>query len=134
MSFDIFLTCFRGGEPAPFPRAVVEEALESLVQSYEGRDAWLFADGGYLSLDSDEDDPDSDTVTGFSVNRPPGDEAFWQGIISVLQKTTSMLYWSVAVIGQEATIAELPPNVAEGLGPPRLVSTPAEIFELLRNS
>jgi hypothetical protein len=112
----------------------VEDALGALVEDYEGRDNWLLAGGGYLSLDTEGDGPDNDVVTGFSVESPPGDEAFWQGIISVLQKTTSMLYWSVAVIGQEATLAELPPNVAEGLGPPHLVSTPAEIFELLRNS
>jgi hypothetical protein len=129
MSFDIFLDCFRNGESSSFPRELLEEAFGSLVEGTEGDDFWLLPDGCTVDIDSDEDG-----VSGFSVNRPPGGPEFWQGMLSILQKTTSVLYWEVAVVGQTATITELPPGMIEAFGTPTLVRSPDEITEIIRNN
>jgi hypothetical protein len=137
MSFDIYLGCFRAGELATFPRKLTVDIFAPCVvtdaefasNGLEGRH-WDLDNCGYMSLDSDGEE-----ITGFSVNRPPDNDIFWRGIITILQNTTSVLYWGTgAVVGQTATYAELPRDLIDGLGEPYLVKVPEDIFEVFRKT
>ncbi len=133
MSFDIFLGCFKGGEEANFPRSIVEEAFGAFVERREDR-CWvlLYPDGGAGDLYVDE----NPNISGFSVNRPPASPGFWEGILSVLQRTSSVLFWagSGCVVAFESIIADLPKDLIETVGAPTVVARPEQIVEVIKRS
>ena len=76
MSFNIFVACFRVGEPATFPLSVVETALSDLVVGKRD-DCWVLASGGEVFKTWDKLDAAgysiADTILvrdGFSKDQP----------------------------------------------------------------
>lgn len=77
-------------------------------------------------------------TSGFGINRPPAEDAFWRSVYTVLKTTHSVLYtcgYSL-IVGQRETIPHVIPSMVEALGKPRLVENYEQIPEYLcrRNS
>jgi hypothetical protein len=130
MSFDIWLCCFKNGEDAYFPREIVEEAFGRFAERREPK--WWslhYPDGGRSELDV----ADGPMVSGLTVGRPPAHPAFWEGILSVLQRSSSVLFWPEggAVVADASVIPDLPADLIEVVGIPMVVTHPEEIVECI---
>jgi hypothetical protein len=90
MSFDIFLHCFVNGKNRGFPIFVVEDVFGEFIES-RGSGFWILChpDGSHGDLYIDE----GPLIEDFLVNRPPSDQAFWDGLLEVLRCTSSVLFW-----------------------------------------
>jgi hypothetical protein len=133
MSFDIFLTCFQNGEPANFPRAVVEKAFGvNVVKRKPELMELRYPDGGrgFLYIDDEAE------IDNFSVNRPPSSPAFWEAILGILRQTTSVLYWAGngCVVADASVIPHIPTYLIEGVGEPTVVSTIEEILACIERA
>src|ERR1700678_3510764 len=137
MSFDIFFTAFRGGEFAPFPLAVLDQAFGKFTTSKA--DHWwdmAYSDGsgGTIYLHPDNDG----RIADFMVNRPPISPLFWDALLKLLQEMPSVVYWpgekNCIVAGSEAAIAELPADMIAALGRPKVVTEGIEILDLIEKS
>ncbi len=130
MSFDIWVGCMKNGSVSTFPLDVAERAFGSIIESREPG-SWDLVDGGTIHVDDDATD-----IDGFTVNSPPGDsDEFWEGLLLVLRQTSSVLYWSDgAVVADAAVIAELPPDMIEVVGTPKVVGSAQDIIDAIEGS
>lgn len=130
MSFDVWVGCFQNGELATFPRSIVERAFAAIADRSDPT-SWKLADcRGRLSID------DQAEINGFSVNRPPAHDEFWDAIIEVLQQTPSVLYWpgNGCVIADSATAKHLPSKLIAAVGMPTVTNVPSEILDLIQKA
>jgi len=131
MSFDIFITCFQDGEAHPFPRKILEDAFGGFTDRSDPT-SWLVSDSNaVIQVD------DADEMEGFGVNRPPdGKHPFWPALVAVLRQTGSALYWPGGgpVVTDQAVVAQLPPEMIEGMGPPIVTTSVSEILRLIEES
>lgn len=133
MSFDIFVGCFQNGEPAHFPRAVLDKAFGSFAERTD-RAFWRlsYPDRGKGDLYMG----DADEIDGFMVNRPPASDLFWEALLDILRQTSSVLYWAGdgAAVADPSVIAHLPESMIESLGVPTVVGTTSEILDLIKRA
>ena len=135
MSLDLWLCCFRGGEPRPEPTALLRAPFDPLVLRTEprclvlglpdGQDSVLFIDTA------------ADMATGFTLNRPVRHPALWQALFSALQPTGRVLVVPGAVpplIGRADTAPHLPADMLATLGPPVVVADGLAIRHWVENA
>ncbi len=129
MSFDVWLTCFQNGEPATFPRALLERAFAAIADRNDP-ERWILEGGSTLSLDEGTE------ISGFAVNRPPEYDEFWEAIMEVLRQTPSVFYWpgGGCVVADPAVAKHMPDSFIDGLGTPTVTTDPLAILDLIQNS
>ena len=130
MSFDIFLTCFDNGKATALPMGFVSDAIGKFVSVRSPRSWSLsFPDGGAAEIDFGAG-PDP---SGFGVNRPPGNPEFWAGMLNIIRKTNSALYWAGEgwAIGRDDTIKQIPDRWIKAHGIPTKVSSVSELHDLI---
>ena len=112
MSFDIFLQCFRAGEPANFSRSLFEEIF--------GRGAINpdppFTDVTYTDGGADIYGAEVDDIQHMMFNHCGGD-TFWAALHELADRTQSVVFsasgWPKMAVTDVATIAQLPVGYAE---------------------
>lgn len=89
MSFEIYISCFRDGEPSTSPRALAEKAFGSCITSKKDDPSWVltFPDGGKSELNLG---PGLE-IDGFMMNRSSGSPELRNGIVEILKRTSSPL-------------------------------------------
>ena len=116
MSFDIFLQCFRKGEPEP----ISLELFESIFLPHATHPKAYKDDPGYLTLEY----PDGSggvlycggiATDGHMMFNHCGGESFWADIYQLAERTGSVIFWPSAkppsaVVTNEAILKELPPG------------------------
>ena len=129
MSFDVGLTCFQNGEPATFPRSLLERVFSSITDR-SNPDEWILDGGSTLYMGGGHE------ITGFAVNRPPEYEEFWQAIMEILRETPSVFYWpgGGCVVANADVAKHMSAEFIEGLGEPKVVTDPMEILEMIVRS
>ena len=130
MSFDIFVGAYKRGESVTFPRRIAEEIFADLI-NMRGASGWSLklprwgAVSGFVYI---SDDPDCD---GFMVSRPPFSRVFYDAVLTLMRRTSSVVYWpgkGVCICAPDPeTVAELPPDMIEVLGQPKIVTSAADI-------
>lgn len=129
----MFLSCVRDGESSTFPLAVVEETLGPYAKS-RSKNGWQlhFPDGGVCDLYFNPA-PQTD---GFMVSRPSGNPELWKGLIEILKRTTSVLFWpgGVPVVADISVIPHLPKDFIEALGEPVVTTDSDKIRALISKS
>ncbi|GKW26812.1 hypothetical protein PEC311524_44060 [Pectobacterium carotovorum subsp. carotovorum] len=150
MSWDIFLQTHDDGEVGYFPLSVFLDAFGDAVSSYNIEENKCSVLLEYKNPDAGKYNilPISSTeiyidiifidnvpmLSGFSVNRPPGHDEFWQGLCDILKITSSALFWggegNCLAVGREETIKHLPTGMIESLGSPTIVSSYQDIFRM----
>jgi len=133
MSFDIWLGCFKNGNPEAFPRSIVDDAFGRFAENREpGHWVLRYPDGGRGDLSFD----DTPMIKGLAVNRPPAHPDFWKGILEVLSRTTSVLFWpgSGCVVASENVVRDLPEDLIDAVGAPTIVNQPAQIVDVIERS
>ena len=129
MSFEIYMEAFQNHESFDYEREIVEDIFAPLI-SERDRDNWKLSAGGVVRID------EAPKVSGFSVGRPPGADAFWDGLLAIMQRTPSVLFWPdegrTACVADAAVIPRLPPDMLEAVGEPFIVSNGREIIRAIR--
>ncbi|AHG20546.1 hypothetical protein Z042_13625 [Chania multitudinisentens RB-25] len=153
MSWDIFLQTHENGEVGYFPLSFLFESFGTAVtyNNIEGNKCCIVLE--YQNPDAEKYNimPTSSVelyinietinnvimTSGFSVNRPPGHEDFWQGLCNILKVTSSALFWggegNCLAVGREETIKHLPDIMIESLGSPTIVSGHQDILRMIQS-
>lgn len=138
MSFDIFLQCFRDGEPKSIPRDVFEAIFLPHCQdasAYRRDPSFLRVDypGGsgsdiYCGKDTD--------IASLMFNHGGGAPLF-QSMYELAQQTRSVIYWPgetpCAVLTEEATRKDLPEDFPDRDVAP-VVHSGADIIKTIETS
>jgi hypothetical protein len=129
MSFTIYIGAFRDHELFDYDPTIVEEVFAPLIAT-RGSFGWALKVGGFVSID------DAPKINHFSVDRPPGSAAFWVGLVEIMRRTPSVVYWPdegrTSCVADQALIAHLPPDMVEALGEPFVVSNGEEITNAIK--
>ncbi len=138
MGADIYIHCFRGGEPAGLPWQALlllfpVQTGESTPEFWRIRyDAQNSCDFSVSSL------PANDAlVESLCIHRPCGDERLWQALFTLLRMGNVVLIipdGSPPIVADEAVIAHLPPGMVDSLGRPRCVHSGREIKQAAQNT
>lgn len=128
MSFDIFLSCVRDGEPSTFKRALAHEILaKGASDADESLEEISYPDGGAEVFCDEADD-----VDGISFNHAGG-ATFFERLWELADRTGSMIFWpgggqSVAVTRADM-LPHLPEDLPGGDGSPAAVVGNAKALE-----
>lgn len=131
MSFDIFISAFENGGLRRYPRAILEKAFRGFTDMSDPESWRLSNSFATIYIDAD------DQVSGFGVNRPPSnDHPFWPALLSVLQETSSVLYWPGGgpVVTDQSVAASIPEKMIEALGPAKVATSIQDISRFIRES
>jgi hypothetical protein len=129
MSFDVDVTCFQNGEPANFPRTLLERVFGSIADR-SNPEQWVLKGGSTLYVG------EGDQICGFSVNRPPEYDEFWIAIMEILRQTPSVFYWpgGGCVVANPEVAKHMPEDFIKALGAPEVVTDPSEILDIIMRS
>jgi hypothetical protein len=130
MSFDIFLQCYRNGEPATFKRSVVKEIFGPHAYGDPDFSNVTFPDGSgscvYVT--------DADDIQGMMFNHCGGND-FFQALYKLADRTKSVILWPDTrpsfAITDEATLAHLPLDFEQDFGPGQIVRNGRELQEYI---
>lgn len=135
MSFDLFVSRFRDGEPALFQLSVLAKAIAPFVVDTAPK--WLelrFAkdDGCTIFVETTAEE-----IDGFNVNRPCADGRLYEALLTVLKVPGLVLVMPAEcppLIGHAETAGHLPPDIVEALGKPVLLQSASEILQRVRQA
>jgi hypothetical protein len=136
MSIDIFVYGFEDGYK--FDRSIAERALAPVVMEMSGN-YWQvrYPDGkAYSATISIDEEPQ---IRGFSINRPPRFQEFWNAVFEVMRQTRVMMVWPGVGPHPQCCVAsaDLAPGVSDimgDLGPPTIVTCGDDIDAALELS
>jgi hypothetical protein len=132
MSFDIFLQCYRNGEPANFKRSVVEEIFGPHAYGDPDFSNVTFPDGSGSCMYVD----DGDDMQCIMFNHCGGHD-FFQALYELADRTKSVVLWPdddrpATAVTDEATPGHLPAGFSGPvLGQARLVHSGRELEEYI---
>jgi len=130
MSFDLFVSRFRGGEPALFQLSVLVKTIAPFV--VETAPQWFelrFAKNDVCTIFADTS---AEEIDGFNVNRPCADIRLYEALLTVLKVPGLVLVMPgecPPLIGDAETAGHLPPDIVEALGKPALLQSASEILQ-----
>jgi hypothetical protein len=130
MSFDIFLQCFRAGEPASFKRALFEEIFgRHAVNPDPPFTDITYADGGAAIHGAEVDD-----IQHMMFNHCGGD-TFFAALHELADCTRSVILWPdeepCLVAADPAAIENLPTDFTYGRDQVRIVHSGRELEECI---
>ena len=138
MSFEVYLQCFQNGKPAGVPRLLIRP-LFPVLEDESGPDDWKvwYNEENWCNISVNFLASDSSLVEGLCVYRPCGDGRFWEAILQVMRLGPITLYWpgdAPPLVANESAGNQLPPDMVDRLGAPRVVRTTTEILEIIKDS
>jgi hypothetical protein len=114
MSLDIFLHCFRNGEPATFARSLFNDVF-GVTEDTEEEPGFLdvrYPDGSAAEIYVDEGD-----IQNIMFNHCGG-ATFWEKLFELARVTESVIFWpeddNSAVVANPAAVKHLPADFSEG--------------------
>ena len=130
MSFDIFLQCYRDGEPATFKRSVLIEIFGPYAFGNPRLSMVTFPDGSGSCVYV----VDADDIQDMMFNHCGGND-FFQALYELADRTKSIIFWpdtrpSFAVT-DEGTLAHLPRDFEQDFGPGQIVRNGRELQEYI---
>jgi hypothetical protein len=137
MSFEVYLQCFGESERSGLSRAAVR-SLFPVIEEESESDYWRVRynneNSCYIGVTAVASD--KGMLKSLYVDRPCGDLRLWQGLISVLQMGSVVIFWpgGPPVVADDAVDANLPKDVTDGLGRPISVRSAEELLRLVQES
>lgn len=126
-SVNLAVGAFQQGERSPLVRRTFERALRVLVPRKKDR-FWLLADLSKVHIFGE-----GGGVCEIDIGDQTKDDLLWWRLLDMLQKTSNILCWDGgAIVGNEATIAELSPAMKKNLGEIKVCGTVDEMKEFIR--
>jgi hypothetical protein len=135
MSFEIFVQCFKDGQSDVVSCQQVRDAFSPFLTECDLFDWHLsYSKEDCCDVSLTFDDKDKTLLRGFIVFRPCADERFWDAIASILKLGNLVLFMPAdcpPFIGDSTVARHLPPDMLEGMGQPKCVTTGKEILNAL---
>jgi hypothetical protein len=138
VSFEVFLQCFERGAPSGVPRAAVRP-LFPVVETESEPDHWAVryddVNSCHVSVTPLASDPA--LLQSLCVFRPCADPRLWDALFSVLRLGPAVLYFpgdDPPLVASEAAGEQLPSDMVEALGQPRVVRSGQEIVEVVQRA
>lgn len=136
MGFSAYLQCFRDGKPAGLPRDMV--AAQFPIGNSSSTDLWQikYDDENWCDIYVSPDRSNGAKIHGLTVDRPCGDLRLWNALYRVMCLGPVVFYFpgsNPLRVAHEATIAQLPADLLEAIGPPRLVSSGQELRQAVED-
>jgi hypothetical protein len=130
MSFDIFLQCYRNGEPATFKRSVFNEIFETETNQNDPDFVQPeYPDGSGGDIYVDEND-----IQCIMFNHCGGD-IFWAKVYELLYVTKSVIFWPAggpaSVVASAEALKHLPADWSDGMGEASIVHSGRELEALI---
>ncbi|MGB7539993.1 MAG: hypothetical protein WBM17_15740 [Anaerolineales bacterium] len=137
MSFDIFVQCFRNGEPAGLPWQALlllfpVQAAESTPEFWRIR----YDDRNSCDIHLSTLPKNEAFIESLCVHRPCGDKRLWRALFTILRMGNVVLYFpgnSPPLVADAAATAHLPPGMIESLGRPVCIHSAREIRSVVEN-
>jgi hypothetical protein len=131
MSFEIFMECYRHGQPASFDRALIHEAFGSDARIGDGEiDSIVYPEGDRAEVFG----ADEPIIEGLMFNHASGDRVF-DGLWRLANQTRSIVYWpgegSQCAVTNAETLQHIPAEMLEDIGPARIVRTGRELADYI---
>jgi hypothetical protein len=131
MSFEVFVQCFEGGEPAGMNRKALR-ALFPVVANASERNRWTVRYDHkneseiYLAPLKSK----AAQVHGLTVSRPCADIRLWEALLAILKGQAAVLYFPGGgpLVADREACRQMPPDMVEALGRPKVVKTAKEIL------
>jgi hypothetical protein len=138
LGFEVFVKCFKDGEPAGVPRSGIR-SLFPIVEAKSELDYWFvwYDDLNSCHVSVTPLVSDLALVESLSVVRPCGDLRLWEALLAVMRFGSVVPYFpgdAHPMVASEAAGAQLPTDLVEALGRPRVVRSGQEIVEAVRNA
>lgn len=138
MSFEIYVNCFRRGEPGGIPRSAVQ-AFFPIVDAESEPDYWSvrYDDRNSCQITVTPCDSSHELVTSLCIHRPCGDGRLWDALFSVMKLGAVVLYLPAdtpPLVVDNAAIAHLPVEMIEALGDPVCVKSGKEILATIQSA
>lgn len=133
MSFDIFLGCYRNGEPATFKRSAFNEIFDVKTDERDpGYEVVEYPDGSGGAVYLHE--RGKDEIEHMMFNHCGGD-TFWAKVYELLYVTQSLIYWpsdgSGYAVASTAALKHLPADLVEEAGKVKIVHNARELEDLI---
>jgi hypothetical protein len=138
MSFEVYVQCFERGEPAGLPWAAVR-SLFPVDESRSEPDYWsvYYDDFNSCHIRASRLESDPQRLEALCVFRPCGDLRLWEALFAILRLGSAVLYFpgdAPPLVASEAAGEQLPAEMVEAMGRPRVVSSGEEIVEVIKNA
>lgn len=130
MSYDIFLQCYRNGEPITFKRSVFNEIFETETDPRDPDfEQPRYSDGSGGDIYVDEND-----IQTIMFNHCGGD-IFWTKVYELLDVTQSVIFWPgggpASVVTSTKVLKHLPDDWTETFGEVHVVHNGRELEALI---
>jgi hypothetical protein len=135
VGFEVFVSWYENGEPAPIQFAAVHAAFGLAAAPPEPKGFHVRygpANESYVYATPRADG----TLTDIMIERPCSAPALWDAIVAVMRLGNAFCCWpgDVCAVASAGVVDQLPDDVAEGLGEPQLVADGAALAQLVRSS
>jgi hypothetical protein len=136
MSFEVFLNCFERGEPAGIPRATIRPLFPVLDDESEPDDWKVWYDEeNWCNVHVTGLPTDPSLIQGLCVYRPCGDLRFWQALVEIMRLGPITLYFpgdAPPLVASKCAGEQLPTEMVDVMGQPRVVQSAHEVLEIIR--
>ncbi len=134
MSFELFLCCYRDGEPAGIDEGRLRKAFGVALASEDLEfNCWHLEFGPEINccdvfvtrLESDEKQ-----VKALLVSRPVSEKRLWQKLFNIMQLDNVILFFpggKSPLFACENAIRHFPQDMVDALGKPKIIKNGAEI-------
>jgi len=137
MSFELYLFCYEKGQPSGIP----EPAVRGLFPILEGKsepNLWhVYYDSENtceVAITPASGDPAR--IESLCIHRPCGDIRLFDSLLAILRMGSVILVFpglESYLAASEAVCADIPKEMLESMGQPRLVHSGQEILEVIRS-
>lgn len=139
MSVEVHLQRFERGEPSSECEAIILAMLSHVASDNESG-CWHIAYDDLNNCDVyvSRDKADPSRVTGLTISRPCGDGRLWDSIYAILSSGPWVMYYPASgpslIVTDERHCDQLPVEMLEAVGPPRVVRSGTDIIGLVTES
>lgn len=137
MGFEVYLQCIGESERSGIGRTSVR-ALFPIVEKESELDYWRvrYDEKNSCHIGVTAMASEKELLRGLYVDRPCGDVRLWEGLFTILQMASVVIFWpgGPPIVAHEAVIPDLPNDMIDSIGQPRLAHSAEELLRLLRES
>jgi len=137
MSFEIFLKCCGETERLGLPRSALR-SLFPVIEDESEADFWRvrYDSENQCAIGVSGVPSNGKMLNSLYVDRPCGDLRLWEGLLSILRMGSVVIFWpgGPLVVADGAVVADLPRDIIESLGEPKVVNSAEALLRFVQES
>jgi hypothetical protein len=137
VGFEIYIECFGESQRSGISRTAVRE-LFPIAEKESQPDDWRiqYDSKNICDISATPLTSDAARLTSLCIFHPCADLKLWVGLYSLLQLGSVVIYWpgSPPIVAEGFISANLPKEMIDAMGAPRVVRSAADILQILSES